>query len=105
MKHQRKEIVANEQDGVASALERCCELAEEICARLREKEPGMLDIGALAQFSRSPRMRFAGIGPSRGKHRKEAGHRLPPQSSSASRRTDGAFGFLKLSQSGERPER
>ena len=50
MKHQRKEIVANEQDGVASALERCCELAKELCARLCEKEPGTLDIGALAQF-------------------------------------------------------
>jgi hypothetical protein len=32
--------------------------------------------------------------------------RLPfPQSSSASRRTAGAAGFLNLSQSGERPER
>jgi hypothetical protein len=50
MKRQRKEIVAKEQEGVASALERCCELAKELCARLREKEPGTLDIGALAQF-------------------------------------------------------
>jgi hypothetical protein len=31
-------------------------------------------------------------------------HRLPPQSSSASRFTAGAFGFLTLTQCGERPE-
>jgi hypothetical protein len=103
MKRQRKEIVAKEQEGVASALERCCELAKELCARLREKEPGTLDRGS-GSVSRSPRMRFAGIGSSRGKHRKEAGHRLL-QSSSASRRTAGAFGFLNLRQSGERPDR
>jgi hypothetical protein len=42
LKRQRKEIVAKEQDGVASALGRCCELAKEICARLREKGPGTL---------------------------------------------------------------
>jgi hypothetical protein len=51
LKRQRKVIVAKEQDGVASALERCCEHAKELCATLREKEPGTLDIGALAQLA------------------------------------------------------
>ena len=39
-----------------------------------------------------------------GKMRAGSCHRIP-QSSSASRRTAGAAGFLNLSQSGERPDR
>jgi len=46
----RKEIVAREQNGAASALERCRVLAEQIRAEVREKEPEGLDTRALAEF-------------------------------------------------------
>jgi hypothetical protein len=46
----RKEIVAKEQNGTASALERCRPLAEQIRAEVREKEPEGLDTLALAEF-------------------------------------------------------
>jgi hypothetical protein len=39
-----------ELNGVAAALERCRDLAEEICAKLRAKKPGSVDIRALAEF-------------------------------------------------------
>jgi hypothetical protein len=46
----RKEIIAREQNGAAGALERCRELAEQIRAEVREKEPEGLDTNALAEF-------------------------------------------------------
>jgi hypothetical protein len=46
----RKEIVAREQNGAAGALKRCCVLAEQIRAEVREKEPEGLDTKALAEF-------------------------------------------------------
>ena len=104
MKHQRKEIVANEQDGVASALERCCELAKEICARLREKEPGTLDIGALAQFRVA--LECASLVLDRAEANTEkkpvtasSPNPIPPPTNRRRLRV------LKFGQSGERPER
>jgi hypothetical protein len=39
-----------EQNGVAPALERCRELAEEICEKLQTKKASRLDTRALAEF-------------------------------------------------------
>jgi hypothetical protein len=101
LKRQRKEIVAKEQDGVASALERCCELAKEICARLREKEPGTLDIGALAQF------RVALECASLVLDRAEANTEKKPVTASSPNPLPPPerLRVLKFGQSGERPER
>jgi hypothetical protein len=45
-----KALGSIEQTGAAAALERCRELAQEICAKLQAKKPGRLDIRALAEF-------------------------------------------------------
>jgi hypothetical protein len=45
-----KALCSIEQNGAAAALERCRELAEQICAELRAKKPGRLDTRALAEF-------------------------------------------------------
>ena len=39
-----------EQEGAAAALDRCRELAREICVKLQSKKPGRLDTRALAEF-------------------------------------------------------
>jgi hypothetical protein len=39
-----------EQNGAAAALEKCRELAEQICAELRVKKPGRLNPRAVAEF-------------------------------------------------------
>src|SRR3954471_13775619 len=39
-----------EQVGAAAALDRCRELAQEICVKLKAKKPGRLDTRALAEF-------------------------------------------------------
>jgi hypothetical protein len=45
-----KALGSIEQVGVAAAIERCRELAEKICLQLQAKEPGNVDIRALAEF-------------------------------------------------------
>jgi hypothetical protein len=45
-----KALGSIEQQGAAAALERCRELAEEICVKLKAKKPGRLDTRALAEF-------------------------------------------------------
>jgi hypothetical protein len=45
-----KALGSIEQDGAAAALDRCRELAQEICVKLQAKKPGRLDIRALAEF-------------------------------------------------------
>jgi hypothetical protein len=86
----RKEIVAKEQNGTASALERCRPLAEQIRAEVREKEPEGLDTLALAEFLVALQGAAAVV---------LDGSTVTgalPQSSSASRRTAVACGFLIL---------
>jgi hypothetical protein len=39
-----------EQEGAAAALDRCRELAQEVCMKLQAKKPGRLDVRALAEF-------------------------------------------------------
>jgi hypothetical protein len=39
-----------EQSGAAAAMEKCRELAEQICAELRTKKPGRLNPRAVAEF-------------------------------------------------------
>jgi hypothetical protein len=45
-----KALGSIEQDGAAAALDRCRELAQEICLKLQAKKPGRLDTRALAEF-------------------------------------------------------
>ena len=45
-----KALSSIEQSGVAAALERCRELAQEICVNLQAKNPDRIDIRALAEF-------------------------------------------------------
>jgi len=45
-----KALGSIERVGVAAALERCRELAQEICVKLQAKKPNSLDIRALAEF-------------------------------------------------------
>jgi len=45
-----KALGSIEQQGAAAALDRCRELAEEICEKLKAKKPGRLDTRALAEF-------------------------------------------------------
>jgi hypothetical protein len=92
----KKALSSIEESGVAAALERCSALAERIDAELREKKPKRLDIAALAEFQVSLERAASVL---------RQGSIHPPQSSSASRFTAGASGFLNLSQSGERPDR
>jgi hypothetical protein len=45
-----KALGSIEQNGAAAALDRCRELAEEICVKLQSKKLGRLDTRALAEF-------------------------------------------------------
>ena len=92
----KKALRTIEENGLAAALERCRALAERIDAELREKKLERLDTAALAEFQVSLERAASVL---------RQGSIHPPQSSSASRFTAGASGFLNLSQSGERPDR
>src|SRR3977135_2289431 len=92
----KRALASIEQSGAAAALERCRALAERIDAELREKKTEHLDTAALAEFQVSLERAASVL---------RQGSIHPPQSSSASRLTAGASGFLNLSQSGERPDR
>jgi hypothetical protein len=45
-----KALSSIEQEGAAAALDRCRELAQEICVKLQTKKPGRVDTRALAEF-------------------------------------------------------
>jgi hypothetical protein len=87
-----KALGSIEQNGAAAALERCRELAEQICAELRAKKPGRLDTRALAEFQvaieRAASVRLDLLQPRRPKATSE--DKDNPQFSSGSRRTAGA---------------